>query len=217
MSFLTLQQEKSWKAGTFLGLIRKVRFQGKPPPWIWREKWLQILKVKISLPEQKLPEPESGRNSRIIMLINGWGCVWTNRRDGLPWGLLSWEQGADVLWFYLQKPHQVVKCQEKNHFMSQHVDKESNHFEICPEFSPLHRTDYSPVKKTFQSLISSWERALNKNYWNIFDLKCVSFCYAAKWISYTYTYILSFLDSWGKSIFLSPAPLAFLYHLRGKG
>ena len=105
---------------------RELRFQGKPPPWIWRDKWRQILKVKISLPEQKLPEPESGRNGRIIMLINGWGCVPTNRRVGLPWGLLSGEQRTDILWFYHQQPYQVVKCQEKNHFMSQQIDKESN-------------------------------------------------------------------------------------------
>ena len=33
-------------------------------------------------------------------------------------------------------------------------------------------------------------------YWRIVDLKsCVSFCCTAKWIIYTYTYILSFLDS----------------------
>ena len=32
--------------------------------------------------------------------------------------------------------------------------------------------------------------------WTIVDLKCgVSFCYTAKWISYTYTYIHSFLHS----------------------
>lgn len=168
LSLLTSQQEKSWKAETFLGLTRKLRFQGKSPPWIWRDKWPQIVKVKISLPEQKPPEPEPGRNSRIIMLINCWGCMWTNRRVGLPWGLLSWEQGADVLWFYLQEPHQVVKCQEKNHLTSRQVDKESNHFEIFPEYSPLHRTDYTPVKKAFQSLISSWERALKKKNTGIY-------------------------------------------------
>ena len=144
-------------------------------------------------------------------------CGLTGERDS-PGGLLSWEQGADVLWFYLQKPHQVVKCQEKNHFMSQHVDKESNHFEICPEFSLLHRTDTPQWKKLFRASSHLGKEHLKKIYWNIFDLKCcVSFCYAAKWISYTYTYILSFLDSWGKSIFLSPAPLAFLYHLRQEG
>ena len=33
-------------------------------------------------------------------------------------------------------------------------------------------------------------------YWSIVDLQCcISFCYTAKWISYTYTYIHSFLDS----------------------
>ena len=33
-------------------------------------------------------------------------------------------------------------------------------------------------------------------YWNIVDLQhCVSLCCTAKWISYTYTYIHSFLDS----------------------
>ena len=33
-------------------------------------------------------------------------------------------------------------------------------------------------------------------YWSIVDLQCcISYCYTAKWISYTYTYIHSFLDS----------------------
>ena len=33
------------------------------------------------------------------------------------------------------------------------------------------------------------------SYWSIVDLQCwVSFRYTAKWISYTYTYIYSFLD-----------------------
>ena len=37
---------------------------------------------------------------------------------------------------------------------------------------------------------------LKKFYWSIVDLQCcVSFCHTVKWISYMYTYVHSFLDS----------------------
>lgn len=92
-SLLTLQQEKAEKQGLFLD---------SPEKWGLRAKLTMNLERQVAadtqgqdqLPEQKLPEPEPGRN-RIIMLINGWGCVLTNRRVGLPGGCYL-ESRADI-------------------------------------------------------------------------------------------------------------------------
>ena len=48
------------------------------------------------------------------------------------------------------------------------------------------------------SQVESWCFSIfgKKSYWGIIDLECcASFCYTAKWFSYTYTYIHSFWDS----------------------
>ena len=67
---------------------------------------------------------------------------------------------------------------------------------LFPSLSLSACPPFSPPSTLWRQCVFSLDFFKIKFYWSIVDLQCwVSFCYTAQWISYTFTYIYSFLDS----------------------
>ena len=122
----------------------------------------------------------------LVFYIQHWpveeGCPWWAR----GWGRCPRLQSPVIMWSHTVPPGTVSQQLEHSWVFWKTTSVQTRLFPLREEPCASSESSYSLT--LFLYLINF--------YWSTIDVQCcVSFCCTAKWISYTYTYTHSFLDS----------------------